>query len=83
MDPNMPNVYVDVNTSTTPHEFVDSPSNIPLPTVGSSFRGTTSTVWEHIEKISINNPDDTITFKAKCKYCAHLLSAALQGVLVI
>ena len=79
MDPNMPNVYVDVDTYTTPHESVDSPSNIPVPTIASSSRSRSSSVWEHFEKISINNPDGTITFKAKCKYCARLLSAASAG----
>ena len=44
MDPNMPNVYVDVDTYTIQHESVDSASNISLPTVGSSSRGTTSSV---------------------------------------
>ena len=83
MNHNMPNVYVDVDTYTTPHEFVDSPSNIPLPTVASSSRSRSSSGLEHFEKISINNHDNTIKFKAKCKYCACLLSAASAGVLVI
>ena len=30
MDPNMPNVYVDVDTYTTQHESIDSPFNINL-----------------------------------------------------
>ena len=70
----MPNVYVDVDTYTIQHEYVDSAFNITLPTVGSSSRSKSSSLSEHFEKISINNPDGTITYKAKCKYCAHLLS---------
>ena len=34
---------------------------------------------EHFDKISINNHDGTIIFKAKCKYCKRLLSAASAG----
>ena len=79
MDPNIHNVYVDIDTYTTQHESIDSLSNIPLPTVGSSSRSRNSSVWEHFEKISINSPDSTITFKAKCKYCTHLLNAASAG----
>ena len=79
MDPNIPKVYINVDAYTTQHESVDSSYNIPLPTVGSSSRSRSSSVWEHFEKISINNPDGTITFKAKYKYFAHLLSAASVG----
>ena len=75
----MPNVYFDVDTYSTPHESVDSPPNIHVPTVASSSRSRSSSVWEHFEKISTNNPDGTITFKAKCKYCARLLSTASTG----
>lgn len=76
MDHNISNIYVDADTYTAQHEYVDSPSNIPLPTIGSSSMGTTSYVSEHFEKISINNPNGTITFKEKYKYCAHLLSVS-------
>ena len=82
MDPYIPNVYVDIDTYAIQHEFVDSPSNIPLPTVGLSSGSRSSGVWKHFEKISINNSDGTITIKAKCKYCAYLLSATSTGVLV-
>ena len=64
----MPNVYVDVDTYTTQHESVDSPSNIPLLIVGSSSRSRSSSVWKYLEKLCINNSDGTITFKEKCKY---------------
>ena len=31
------------------------------------------------KKIYVNNLNSVITFKAKCKYCAHLLSVASVG----
>ena len=80
MDPNIPNIYVDVDTYTTQHESVDSPSNIPLPTVGLSSKSRSSSAWKYFEKIFINNPNRTITFKTKYKYCAHLFSGRLCGV---